>query len=113
VQALSASRNCSCVARKQFDSKLVENNLGRTMDLANGDMASLLQLAVASTGALGIDNAPSLIGRIPLTGFSITWSKIGVGDLKPVNGAKKYSPRPCWCTRRPGTNGILSWSGRT
>jgi hypothetical protein len=72
-----------------FDSKLVDNYLGSTMDLSNGDMASLLQLAVESAGAPGIDNAPSLIGRVPLTAFSITWSKIGVGDLKRVNGGDK------------------------
>src|SRR5262249_26205635 len=53
-------------------------------------MGSLLQRAVDSAGApAGMDNAPSLIGRVPLTGFSITWSKIGVGDLKPVNGGQK------------------------
>jgi hypothetical protein len=72
-----------------FDSKLVDNYLGSTMDLSNGDMSSLLRLAVESTGAPGIDNAPSLIGRVPLTAFSITWSKIGVGDLKRVNGGDK------------------------
>jgi len=72
-----------------FDSKLVDNNLGNTMDLSNGDMASLLQLAVESTGAPGVGSAPSMIGEIHPTAFSVTWSKIGVGDLKPVDGGDK------------------------
>jgi hypothetical protein len=36
-----------------------------------------------------MDNAPSLIGRVPLGGFSITWSKIGVGPLKAASGGGK------------------------
>ncbi|HKF23037.1 MAG TPA: hypothetical protein VKE93_15800 [Candidatus Angelobacter sp.] len=73
-----------------FDSKLIDSNLGSAMDLSNGDMANLLQQAVLSTGApAGVGTAPSIIGSLPLAGFSVTWSKIGVGDLKPVNGGGK------------------------
>ncbi|HMF89291.1 MAG TPA: hypothetical protein VKL40_01520 [Candidatus Angelobacter sp.] len=95
-----------------FDSKLVDPNLGSSMDLGNGDMESLLQRAVESSGApAGMDNAPSLIGRVPLSGFSITWSKIGVGDLKPVNGGQKIFSEAMLVNQNadPHRNFVVVW----
>jgi hypothetical protein len=63
------------------DDKLVGTTGASTVGLANSEMLAMLHRAVSG-------HAPSMVGRVP-TVFSILQSKIGVGDLKPVNGGEK------------------------
>jgi hypothetical protein len=63
------------------DDKLVGTTGGASVGIANSEMLAMLHRGVSG-------GAPSLVGRVP-TVFTVLQSKIGVGDLKPVNGGQK------------------------